>query len=400
VGFEYAAKYMLGETVPAYGQLSLRGRGKFNDIYAGIYQHYHFVKGLEMPFTKRVLEQMSAKRLWSVLTLSQADFAEPTNPQSLSPLGGMANQAGATDVTAAALPAGAVTVVPGKSLQSVFNKLTAGGCVVLTKGTYILPAPLRIPSNVTIIGHGSSTILMLDSNIVTQIAGATIVNGRDDLHDVTLKDFVIEGSADVRASNTDPNQDRRQRAYPTAPGRAGILFRAQHAGQMHDLNFEHVTVRGCTQNGVAIFGAEKIIIVACDFSDNGAGVSPGPGLLHNLLLAHTGDVIVRDSRFDDSLRGSGMDISGSHDVEILNNETARNARNGIHLAESQNVHLRGNRTEGNDQNGMLLDGLMDGCQRIEAMDNLLQNNGGRGIMADRVELSNLHDNLEHDNGGQ
>ena len=48
LGFEYTAKYMLGEDVPAFGAISKSGRGRFSDIYEPVYQHYHFVKGLEM----------------------------------------------------------------------------------------------------------------------------------------------------------------------------------------------------------------------------------------------------------------------------------------------------------------------------------------------------------------
>ncbi|HEY4415048.1 MAG TPA: alginate lyase family protein [Verrucomicrobiae bacterium] len=396
LGFEYTAKYMLGETVPAYGILSPRARGKFSDIYEGIYQHYHFVKGLEMPFTKRVSEQLAGKS-WGVLTLSRSGLIKPSDPQSLSPRGHSVAEAGAQDDVMTSPPADAVRITLGESIQKALDKLTHGGWVVLTNGTYVLSAPLRIPSNVTLVGQGSETILTLESNDTVR---ATLVNGSDDLHGVTLRNFVVEGSTVVRASLTDPNQDRRQRASQMAPSRGGIIFSAQHEGQMHNLNFEHVTVRNCTQNGVAILGAKDVNIAACDFSDNGASVAPGAGLQHDLLLAHVVNASVRDSRFDDSLWGSGIHLSGSRDVNLLNNEAARNAINGLDITESKNIHIQGNLTEGNDQNGILMDGLMDGCQNIEVVDNLSRNNGGSGILADRAVLSSIHDNFERDNGRQ
>lgn len=67
-GFEYTAKFMLGEEVPytqyktwygkyIYGdEISQTGRGQLNPIYELPYHHYHNRKGLEMPYTRRLLE--------------------------------------------------------------------------------------------------------------------------------------------------------------------------------------------------------------------------------------------------------------------------------------------------------------------------------------------------------
>lgn len=69
IGFEYTAKYNLGEAVEyqpvpdlfgknQYAVISEKGRGNFRPIYEKIYHHYHDLKGLEMPYTKRVLDQI------------------------------------------------------------------------------------------------------------------------------------------------------------------------------------------------------------------------------------------------------------------------------------------------------------------------------------------------------
>ena len=55
LGFEYTAKYMLGEDAAAYGVISPVGRGRFSDIYESVYQHYHFIRGLETPYTARAI---------------------------------------------------------------------------------------------------------------------------------------------------------------------------------------------------------------------------------------------------------------------------------------------------------------------------------------------------------
>ena len=203
------------------------------------------------------------------------------------------------------------------------------------------------------------------------------MNAAGDLHDVTLRDFVVEGSTLSRPP-TDPNQDHRVRSYQNAPSRAGILFAGQHAGEMRNLRFEHLTVRNCTHNGVAIRGAAQVAIVASDFSDNGGSVVPGPGLEHDLLLTRVVGAEVRDSRFDDSSWGSGIDVTFSRDIAISNNETARNALYGIRVSESENVTVRGNLAEGNDAGGMQFDRLFDGSRNVVVRDNVARNNGGPG----------------------
>ena len=68
-GYEYTAKYMLGEEVKyvqyktfqgklVFGDsISRAGRGKFAPIYERVYHHYHDRMGIEMPYTRRALER-------------------------------------------------------------------------------------------------------------------------------------------------------------------------------------------------------------------------------------------------------------------------------------------------------------------------------------------------------
>jgi len=68
-GYEYTAKYMLGEPVKyvkytdftgrqVFGDsIAPAGRGKFSPIYERAYHHYHDRKKMEMPYTKRALEK-------------------------------------------------------------------------------------------------------------------------------------------------------------------------------------------------------------------------------------------------------------------------------------------------------------------------------------------------------
>ncbi|MEP6749073.1 MAG: alginate lyase family protein [Bacteroidota bacterium] len=68
-GYEYTAKYLLGEEVkyvqyitfenkPVFGDtISSSGRGKFSPIYERAYHHYHDRMKMDMPYTQRALEK-------------------------------------------------------------------------------------------------------------------------------------------------------------------------------------------------------------------------------------------------------------------------------------------------------------------------------------------------------
>jgi hypothetical protein len=265
--------------------------------------------------------------------------------------------------------------------------------VVLSKGLHILPDTLRIPSGITLAGQGIETVVMLGP----ERRGPALVNADDDLHDVVLRDFVVEGAISSEVPD-DPNSDRRKRSYQNAPSRSGIVFSALREGQMRNIRLEHVTVRNCTHDGVAIRGATDVAIVACDVSDNGSSVVPGPGLQHNLLITRSIKCEVRNSRLDTSPWGSGVFVSHCRDVLISNNEMARNALNGVRATESEKIRILGNLVEGNDGSGILLNAMMDGCRQVDVRENVSRNNGGYGLEIRRVVDSAVQNNRLVDNG--
>src|ERR1019366_10433358 len=89
-----------------------------------------------------------------------------------------------------------------------------GGMVSLAAGLHTLPATLRLPSGVTIAGTGIDCEVFLDP-ASTQYE-ASIVNAEADMHDVVLRDFVIEGAATPQASK-DPNGDVQRRRTQHGP---------------------------------------------------------------------------------------------------------------------------------------------------------------------------------------
>jgi parallel beta-helix repeat protein len=375
LGFEYTAKYMLGNEVPAYGLIAPKGRDHFSDIYEFVYDHYHTVDGMEMPYTRKAADSARHRASVMVLTAIRAPrvAGRPANRPVLH--AALPDSTGAGEEASAQPPSVATMVDTGGNIQAALDKNAgSGGWVVLAKGVYTLRKALRIPSGVTLAGQGKETILFLDPAAAPGLQGTVLVNATDSLHDVTVRDLVVEGALTVHTSS-DPNQDRRLRAYQVAPSRAGIAFSAQRDGEMRRIRLVRLTVRHCTHSGVAIRGAAQVTIEACDFSDNGASVAPGPGLLHNVLFSHVSDGEVNNCRLDDSPWGCGIAVQQCSGIRIRGNEAARNAGNGIHVTDSRQVCVEDNLVEGNDDIGILFDAQDGGCKDVGAEKNLSWYNG-------------------------
>jgi hypothetical protein len=370
LGYEYTASLLLGEKVHAYGKI-VDTRSRFSDIYEGVLQHYRYIKHMDLPYTeKAALRARDHSR--GVLTF----YRGGSSPIRLRPAPSpskTAGTAGAQPAPTVQASADSIAVAPGESIQAALDKLKAlgGGAVKLASGLHTLPATLHVPSAVTIAGTGIDCELFLDP-AKTQY-GAAIANAEPDLHDVVLRDFVIEGATTPQASR-DPNSDVQRRRTLHGPIRAGIVFLAESKVVQRNLRFEHVTVRNCIFSGVSIYGVDGLDIVNCDFSGNGGTVPPGPGKNHNLNLVHVSRVSVIGSRLCDSMFGNGVALSFGHEVAIRDCEIARNALDGVRIAESEKVTFEASLAEGNGGAGVAEPTWMEPNQEVGLRYCTLRNN--------------------------
>jgi predicted alpha-1,2-mannosidase len=390
LGFEYASKFMLGEDIPVFGVLSHRRKEKFKDIYESIYDHYHSVKNTELAYTRKVIEnhtrsESSTGMLTSIRALAKYPAKTPSAILSDS-LAKQPARTGALDNPQVYQPGNAILVQAGESIQDAIDRNT-GKTIVLGKGTHKLKESLKMKSNTTLAGQGKETLLFLDP----KLSAATIVNAGNDLHDVVIRDLLIEGAV-ATVTNDDPNHDRRTRSYMNAPSRGGIVFSADKEKEMKNIRFENLTIQNCTKSGISLSGASNVTINFCDISDNGASVVPGAGFHHNLRLLHVSDAEIKNSRFDASPFGCGVDLSFCHNIEVSNNEAARNKLSGIHCTESENIKITHNLTEGNDESGIAFNAQMNGSRKIIVRDNLSQNNGQYGIFIEKVSDADVEKN--------
>lgn len=372
LGMEYTARYMLGEDVPAYGKISEQTRGRFGDLYSPVLQHYVYEKHIAMPYTERAAAKV--QRAHTVATMFRGDTGK--GPVHLKPApepSKIAVMAGAQATPAGAATVADITVSPGDSIQDALDKLKAkgGGTLQLTAGVHTLPATLKLPSGVTIVGTGLNCELFLDPT--KGVGEAAISNAEPDMHDVVLRQFVIEGGQTTEVPR-DPNGGVQKRRLMYGPIRAGIVFQSDGKEVQRNLKFERVTVRNCTSNAVELFRAEEVDVLNCDFSASGGMVPPGHGKNHNLKMNRVSRVTISGSRFADSMWGHGVAVIFGRDVSMRDCELTRNELDGVMIAESQRVTVDGCLAEGNGGAGIAQETWMDPNREVVVENNVQRNN--------------------------
>ncbi len=371
LGYEYTAQFLLGKTPHCYGKISDRAKN-WRDDYEYVYRHYA-AQGIELPFTKMAADSVRSKATRSVLTAFRAPTGKVLTIKELPVPSPIAYPAGALDKAVSIVPAEAIRVNPGESLQEALDAAaTKKGWVIATAGLHKLPGTLKIPSGVTLSGEGLGTILLLDPASGLRDA---IVNATDDLHDITLCDFVLEGAPDPDPGS-DPNS---KRSYRSGYNRGGIMFLGKQDGAMKNISFKNLTVRNCTFNGLFLTGVQELNILSCDLSENGASVPSGARQLHNLLLSHCKGVHIKGSRMDTSPLGCGIALNNCSDISVNNCELARNGWNGLLVSESKYVVISSNLIEANDAEGVMIQFLYAGSENITVSNNVIHYNNGFGV---------------------
>ena len=392
LGYEFTASYILGETPFSYMPISERAR-VLRDDYEYVYRHYT-AKGVNVPYTKRAADSVRSKASRSILTSVRAWPQVKSANTNLRPstIGYIAGAAAAAKQTN--FPADAIVVNPGQSIQSALDAASGSNkWVVLKKGLHSFPATLNIPSNITIAGEGPGTVLFLDPASGNREA---MVNKDVDLHDVTIRDLVIECNSKTEIPS-DPNSNR---SYRGGYNRGGIIFRSTKESQMKNIMLTNVTVQNGTYNGVFISGAAGVNITAVDLNENGATVPPGAKLNHNLLITHCTAVVIKDSRLSTSAFGAGVELEHCDGVTVSNCEIVRNAYYGVLVSESKNVTINSNLVEGNDRTGIMIEYLRNGCENISASNNIVHYNNGLGLEAYGVKNMKSDKNRYNGNGNE
>lgn len=377
-GFEYAARFMTGDSVQAFGQISQAERKSMRDIYESIYNYYHNIRHFNMPYTLKMLKRTREKTAAELL--AGLSMPEDTNGpfRQLPAPGETGRRVGPAPGLAAAPGVNVKVVKVGESLQQAIDDVgNTTHHILLDEGIYQLNAPLILRSGIKLEGRGLKTILMLAPNI----NGTVIRNEDAGLHDIVIANLTVEGWKSA-TEGKDPNDDRRQRSFQKATPRGGISLQSETGKIMQNITLLNLTVRHCTKNGILISGAKNVAIVNCDVTDNGAGVAPGPGQMHDLYMVDVSNGKVTGCRLDDSPNGSGLMLKNVSRMAISGNEMARNSQNGITGADSDALTISNNQVEGNNWSGIHLVQYATGCRNISIRKNTIWYNGSDKVAID------------------
>lgn len=390
LGFEYSASILMGQRPQCYGVISERAM-EVRDDFESVYRHYA-ARGIELPWTRMCADSIRRKAFRSVLTSVRAWGPAPA-PRPVPKPSPIAYVAGAMPVCTATVPAAAIRVEPGQSVQAAVDRAGgSGGWVLLRRGVHTLPATLRMPGNITLCGEGLGTVLFLDPASGMRDA---IVNASDTLSGLTIRDLVIECSNRTDVPS-DPNSNRSHRG---GWNRGGIVLRAAGPDGLRDIHIGRVTVRNATFDGVLVTGAAGLKVLDCNIDENGASIVPGPRLQHNLHVTRSRNVEVVSCRLDGSPHGSGIALDHCRGVAIRGCEVARNARDGILVAESADVSVSECLIEGNDRHGVAFEFLHAGSEGVSVTDNRIHYNAGAGLWSSAVRGLSVRGNRQEGNGG-
>ncbi|MBV8251264.1 MAG: alginate lyase family protein [Chitinophaga sp.] len=387
-GYEYTAAYLLGRHVSAYGKISDRAM-RFSDFYEPAVSYAAAMK-VKFPATFAVADSVR-------LTASRSILVHTRNPMTvqkniLPKISLMHYMAGAGTGFQPQVSGQVITVTPTDSLQEAMEKAAGTGKTLLLKsGVYTVTATLKIPSNLTMVGEGTGTILHIDPASGDR---DVMTNASNDMHDVVLRNLVLDGMAILDYGN-DPNSSR---SWKPNGSRGGIIFRSEMPTLFRNISLEYITVKNFTYAGVQIFGGEHICIKRCDFNENGSSVVPGAGLLHNLHITHATDARVDSSRMVGAPYGCGLVLDKSSNIKLENCEMGRNAMYGLLALNCSDIAITGSLLEANDKGGMIFPCLHAPNKNIEVRNNVLQCNGGYGIASYATANGTFKDNTFSLNG--
>lgn len=394
LGYEYTSRFLLGEDIFSYGEPSHRDKDLRNDYgIEYVYQHYK-AQGIDMPYTRSICDKVRDKSSLILLTAFRAAFQGKTPEQRPLICSEIAYPAGALRVSDFKIPEDAIVVSPGDSLQQILdNEAGHKRTIFLKAGEYTMNKTLKIHSGTHLIGEGTKTVLMFTPSVRT----AAIMAATPDMSDVVIENLIIEGARE-HAAGFDPNAGRFERQRRYANNLAGISFRSEKNYTLSGITLRNLSVINFSRTGVYISGAKNVKIEACDFTENGTFVVPGPRLQHNLLLQRVDGGVVQDSRFDTSLHGAGVVLDHCRSLDLKDCEIARNAWHGVLLSECSGINISENLIEGNDGCGILSEFLYKGSSNLKIRKNRIRYNNGHGVEAFAVKNLSVSGNCYDRNG--
>ena len=254
------------------------------------------------------------------------------------------------------------SVSPGESIQDAIDYVSAngGGTVTLAAGVHPISTSIKMKSNVTLSGAGSTATTINTSKVIKSIEQAS-----EGLQNVTIQNLNI----------------------------TGVAVHGSHAIHLIAMNTDHTNIKllnvhaSNTGWGVHIKGAQDVTIRNCEFTQNGA--KGKEGYAHNLYLRRCKNALVSHTKLLDSTTGNGCNISYSENITLDNCEVLNNYFRGIRAANTNGYTVTNCKIGGNGRVGLLANSESVATKNIRFDNNIVFNNGQGGIRAIRGVTGNV-----------
>ena len=229
---------------------------------------------------------------------------------------------------------GLIYVDTDASIQEAVDELhqKGGGTVVLQKGKHRITEPIRLKSNVNLIGDYN---LSRDKVIITPKSddySQPLIEGQN-IENVTLENFKIRGNMTEQEQQLPGSYHTSRTAYTTEGIRHnqfGILITGD--GEDYDsavnrnITIKDLVVRNCTM-GIHVKGTRDLYMSRLKVHKNGLI----QGFFHNVYLRRVFKAEVKFSKLYESLTGNGLNVSQSSDIKVRKNQAYDNYFRGIRV---------------------------------------------------------------------
>jgi len=221
------------------------------------------------------------------------------------------------------------------AVQQVYN--AGGGTVSLAAGTYNLTQGIIIPSNTTIEGQGSSTVILGPKTPNSlDLIGAPLGS----VSNIIIKNLVLDGNIPRGAFLSTGG------AVANLYGGAGLYFYGNNSA-VSNVEIENVEIRNA---GIGILATvtNGITFNHVYIHDNNPG-----NFSHNAYLVDCDFVYVTHSRFMDAHTGDGLHFDfGASYYFISKSEFSGNNGEGILDQGSTNINIQDSIFSGNSNDGV------------------------------------------------
>jgi fibronectin type 3 domain-containing protein len=193
-----------------------------------------------------------------------------------------------------------INLPAGGNLAAAVAQISAagGGTINLAAGTYNLTSTLEIPSNITINGQGSTSILLGPK---TPYTWDLIDDSAEGVSNIVFSNFVIDGNIPRGAYLVTPS------GMNNPYGGMGINFNA-YTYPFVNVTLQNIEVRNASE-GIHLALMSGLTLNQVYAHDNVPG-----SFAHNVYLVDSTNVTVTHCRFDNAHAGDGLhfDFGGSN----------------------------------------------------------------------------------------